>query len=88
MFFRPRRRARARHRSPVVPYALHGPGSKKVRLSFYDGALVGRCGAHTARSATHPRTAPQADDMRIGQLFGSEDQHKQERHDELILTMC
>ncbi|MDC0525352.1 hypothetical protein OAO87_00040, partial [bacterium] len=43
---------------------------EKVRLSFYDGALVGRCGAHTARSATHPRTAPQADDMCIGQLFG------------------
>ena len=61
---------------------------KKVRLSFYDGALVGGCGAHTARSATHPRTAPQADDMRIGQLFGLVNHCEQERHDELNPMMC
>ena len=42
----------------------------------------------TALSTTHPRAASQADDMSIGQLFGCEDHHEQERHDELISTMC
>ena len=55
-----------------------------ICLSLYDGAPVGRCGARTARCATHPLTASQTDDMRFVQLFDCANDHEKERLDELI----
>ena len=61
--------------------------NKKVRLSLHDGAPVGRCGARTARCATHPLAASQTDDMRFVQLFDCANDHEKERLDELFSTI-
>ena len=60
---------------------------EKVRLSLHDDAPVGRCGARTARCATHPFTASQTDDMHFAQLFDCANDHEQDRLDELISIM-
>ena len=61
---------------------------KKVRLSFYGWTAFRQVAGPTALRATHSPTTSQAEDMSIGQFIGCEDHHEQERHDELILTVC
>ena len=60
----------------------------RVRLSFYGRSAFRQVAGPTALRATHSPTTSQAEDMSIGQFIGCEDHHEQERHDELILTVC